>query len=80
MNPIILTAIISIITAIITSILAYYLGLRKKIKDINFKKKRELNIVLADLLSAWEYFETLKSFISYETLENEFLVTCGVYK
>ncbi len=53
----------SLISPFLAAFLTYYFGIKKKTVDEDFDKKKELNVILADLLDIWYYLQRLRSVV-----------------
>lgn len=62
----------SVISPFISAYIIYHFGIKKKEVELDFDKKRELNIVLADLLDILYYLQYLKRTINIQK-EDEIL-------
>ena len=60
------TQIFALISPFLAAWLTYYFGVRNKTVDIDLERKRELNIILADLLDIWYYLQRLRKVIELQ--------------
>jgi hypothetical protein len=56
----------TLISPFLAAYLTYYFGIKRKSVEVDFEKKRELNIILADLLDIWYYLQKLRKTIELQ--------------
>lgn len=61
-----IVSIFTLISPFLAAYLTYFFGIKRKSVEVDFEKKRELNIILADLLDIWYYLQKLRKTIELQ--------------